>query len=136
MLISFRYLQRALTLLGILFLSGPMHANYVQELSLQEKVRRSTIVFIGRVTSVTEEPCFNQHRCAEVEILDVLKGKKTETVRVLWGGPITEFDPACCEVGDDYLFFLKRKRGAFFETVNAYHGVYPLPKSDKPLPTR
>jgi hypothetical protein len=106
-------------------------ANAVQELSLESKVKRSDIVFIGRVASVSTSVCFKEHYCADVEIQTLLKGKKTQTLRVLWGGPITEFDPACCEVDKNYLFFLKRRKGIFFETVNAYHGVYELPESGK-----
>jgi hypothetical protein len=99
----------------------------IKEFSLEEKVKRSDMVFIGRVVSITDSFCFMEHRCADVEISTVLKGK-SKLVRVLWGGPISEFDPACCEVDKSYLFFLKRRKDNFFETVNAYHGVYELPK--------
>jgi hypothetical protein len=118
---------RAVFALAIFFFAGTISAYAVKELSLEEKVKRSDIVFIGRVVSVSESMCFKEHRCAEVDVSTMLKGKK-QALRVLWGGPITEFDPACCDVGTDYLFFLKRRKGVFFETVNAYHGVYELPK--------
>jgi hypothetical protein len=101
----------------------------VKELTLESKVKKSDIVFIGRVVSVSEQLCFKEFRCAEVEMLEVLKGNKKWVVRVLWDSPIAEFNPACCDVGSHYLFFLKRRKGVFFETVNAYHGVYELPKS-------
>jgi hypothetical protein len=123
-----RLSNRALVAAASLLFTHLGFANAVTEFSLEEKVRRSDIVFIGHVVSITDHVCYKEFACADVQFLEVLKGKKIKTVRVLWGSPITEFNPACCEVGKNYLFFLKRRRGDFFETVNAYHGVYELPK--------
>jgi hypothetical protein len=105
------------------------HANAIKESSLEEKVKRSDIVLIGRVTSISESFCFKEFRCADVQMLEVLKGKKNQIVRVLWDGPIAEFNPACCALNAHYLFFLKRRKNNFYETVNAFHGVYELPKA-------
>jgi hypothetical protein len=131
MYLKYKKVTFVLVIISVLMLAKVCFANAVQELNLENKVKRSDIVFIGRVVAVSATVCFKEHYCADVEIQTLLKGKKTQTLRVLWGGPITEFDSACCEVDKSYLFFLRRREGVFFETVNAYHGVYELPESGK-----
>jgi len=103
--------------------------NQVKELTLEGKAKRSNIVIIGHIVSVSKLDCPDGYICADVAIDSVLKGKEKEKVRILFDGPIVEFNPLCCEEGSYYLFFLTKLKSNIYESANGPYGVYKLPKA-------
>lgn len=109
---------------ALLLSSGAGICNQYKELTLSQKVDASDTVLIARVASVYKNGCLKMNSCARLKILTVLKGKSSENMAVLFDGPIAESDPLCCEVGHDYLFFLKRVNGIYYQSSNGPFGVY------------
>ena len=105
------------------------YCNVYLEISLKEKVEKSSLVVIGKVVSTTyyDDKCMADHRCADVTISEVLKGHGKKEIRVVFDGPLSEANPLCCEVGASYLFFVTRVGENYYATVNGPYGIYKLP---------
>jgi len=116
-------------IIALTLFSSLAYCNIFTEISLQQKVQRSTIVVIGKVksVSVSDGHCIANNRCAEVRVSQVLKGKVSGKVFVLFAGEDSEANPLCCEVGASYLFFITRVSGNYYATVNGPYGIYKVP---------
>jgi hypothetical protein len=115
----------------LLAMTDILKANHVTELSLERKVSQSHAVFIGRVVSVQTdgghlEPGVQEY--SSVVIQNALKGRVSGTVRIVSKGPIAEWDPVCCDIGENYLFFVTKTKSNFYVSVNGPYGIYKLPK--------
>lgn len=117
------------TTISLALFSTFAYCNIFTEISLQQKVKQSTIVVIGKVksVSVSDEHCIANNRCADVRVTQVLKGKASGKVLVLFAGEDSEANPLCCEVGASYLFFITRVSGNYYATVNGPYGIYKVP---------
>jgi hypothetical protein len=124
-----RFLLIAVLTAAALLFSEACLGNYVKEYSLEAKAKHSDVVIVGHVVSVSKINCPYDSTCAEVAIDTVLKGKETETVRVLFDGQISELRPVCCEVGAHYLFFLRKLKGNVFDSTNGPYGIYKVPET-------
>lgn len=100
--------------------------NTYNQIDLDQKVRQSDLVLIGKVISTYQKGCMQLNSCAKIEVINVLKGNDSGEVVVLFDGEIAERDPLCCEVGKNYLFFIKRI-GSYYRSVNGPFGIYELP---------
>ncbi|MGH8081688.1 MAG: hypothetical protein ACREP7_14020 [Lysobacter sp.] len=114
-------------LMPMLF-AGQAMANSYPQADLESKVANSDWVAIAEVASVSSVACGGPTRCATLRARDVLKGEAKGEVVVLFGGPISESNPLCCEVGATYLFLLKKNAQGYFESVNGPFGIYKITK--------
>jgi len=105
---------------------GVGFANQLPRFSLEEKVAQSDVVLIGRVVAMRPENRVETY--ATVKVVEVLKGTVKGNVRFLAKGGISEMEPDCCDVGANYLFFLKKDGSGIYFAVNGRYGVYKLPK--------
>jgi len=121
----FIVLRMSLTI-ALLFVLWPgiAESNQTREMTLSRKVDTSDIVLIARVVAVDDGKCLDMYRCAKLSVSTVLKGDVPREFAVLFDGPIAEADPPCCDVGQTYLFFLKKAKGPYFQSVNGPFGVY------------
>jgi len=113
-------------LASALFFSFEASCNIFKEISLEKKVQLSDLVIIGTVESVSNNNCMELNSCADINVVEILKGNTNGKIRVLFGGEVSERDPLCCKVGANYLFFIKRV-GDYYQTVNGPYGIYVLP---------
>jgi hypothetical protein len=106
----------------------------VVELSSEQKVRLSTLVVVGRVTSLRHvaEGGLRPSHYARVNVETALKGNAPATVELFLEQNIAELESQCCAVGARYLLFLrpiktvKTARTGIYEPVNAKYGIYRL----------
>lgn len=135
-----------LLLVGLLFSASNADGRETRPLSLDEKVKASDAVFVGRVLSVsrpnTEVAGVGEY--ATVRIERVLKGTETpETVLFVTKGFSAELNPLCCAANRAYLFFAKRgvdvfeltdagvslslkEEETYFSAVNGPYGTYAV----------
>ena len=116
---------------ALLSASYSVNANYIPKLSLDEKVKTSDIIFIGKVISIDSEPIGKyQQKYAVVKITKSLYGiQGIKQIKVLFDGPISELNPLCCEIGFNYLFMLKKYKDDYYETSNGPYGIYKIDSS-------
>jgi hypothetical protein len=114
-----------------LIVAGLANANYVAELSLDEKVSASDLVVIGTVIPMPDsnETSRSVDEYATVQVETVLKGEASGSILFLSKGSISELNPDCCRAGARYFFLLKRINENKFASVNGRYGVYLI--SDK-----
>jgi hypothetical protein len=112
-----------LALLSVLW-PGIAESNQAREMTLSRKVDGSDIVLIARVVTIDDGDCLHMYRCAKLSVSTVLKGDVPRVFSVLFDGPIAEADPLCCAAGQTYLFFLKKAKGSYFQSVNGPFGIY------------
>ncbi|WP_233842454.1 hypothetical protein [Dyella sp. 2HG41-7] len=126
-LVRSRFFAFSIAVFSILVagLVDPARANYVREMSLEEKVRDSDVVMIARVET-TLEKCERKSSCATVHVLKQLKGTVAPGLRVLYNGYIAEDNPLCCKVGETYLFFLKNVGENLYLSINGPYGIYVI----------
>jgi hypothetical protein len=110
------------------FAWGNLFAYQVTEMTLEEKSKSSDLVVIAKVLSVSLPNCNRESRCAKILITSTLKGASKGNVFVLFEGPISEFNPRCCEAGNTYLFFLEQLDDSYFRSMNGPFGIYPIIK--------
>jgi hypothetical protein len=103
---------------------GAVLSNQQREMKLSDKVERSDLVLMASVVAIGDGECLGMYRCARLDVATTLKGKAPVDMAVLFDGPIAEENPLCCEVGQTYLFFLKRTKGAYFQSTNGPFGIY------------
>ncbi|WP_413624406.1 hypothetical protein [Luteibacter sp. Lutesp34] len=103
---------------------GVVLSNQQHEMTLSEKVESSDLVLMASIVAVGDGECLAMHRCARLNVATMLKGKAPVDMAVLFDGPIAEENPLCCEVGQTYLLFLKRTKGAYFQSTNGPFGIY------------
>lgn len=103
---------------------GAVLPNQQREMTLSEKVESSDLVLVASVVAVDGWECLGMHRCARLNVATTLKGTAPVDMAVLFDGPIAEENPLCCEVGQTYLFFLKRTKGSYFQSTNGPFGIY------------
>ena len=100
-------------------------ANAIREISLKEKVDRSSLVIIGKATGAAwnSTPELAGVEYEEISVVNVLKGSPTNTILVLIRGMIAEEDPGCCTEGANYLFFLRADGKGRYSSVNGHFGI-------------
>lgn len=113
---------------ALLTYSSGVSAFDVPKLSLEEKVAKSALVFIG---TVKEADYQDQRRArnesvAQVRIETVLKGAATGDVEVIYSDGIAESSPDCCVLGGKYLFFAAPNSEGLLKSVNGPYGIYPI----------
>lgn len=135
-----------LLLVGLLFSVSNVDGRETRPLPLDEKVKASDAVFVGRVLSVsrpsTEVAGVGEY--ATVRIERVLKGTETpETVLFVTKGFSAELNPLCCAANKTYLFFAKhgvdvfeltdagaslslKEEETYFSAVNGPYGAYAV----------
>ena len=100
-------------------------ANFVEEYSLEKKVRLSDIVVIGKVLSANNRVSADTlFEFSAVRVEKALKGNPPLVYRFLIEVRHFELDPNCCETGKVYLFFLQRLKNGKYWSVNGAYGVY------------
>ena len=101
---------KSVTSFVLLLMACELFANEISELKLEEKVSRSDAVFFGRIISVHVIDVTVQNGTIEYSLVGIqesLKGKLSGAIRVETKGGISELNPSCCVVGENYLFFLR-----------------------------
>jgi hypothetical protein len=116
--------------LSLLCFSLPLWAVYVKETDFQDKLKNSDFVFIGEVINF-KKIIDNEYllKYAKVKVKTVLHPKvenHPEYLFFLIKGPISENHPYCCKMKIDYLFFSKRLKPDYYESVNGPYGVYEI----------
>lgn len=109
--------------------SGFMSQAYCFELkkqSLEEKVSKSELVFIGTVTKTIRNPQDFGYDLALITPVEILKGSPAQEIRVTFNGSIPEAQPNCCNIGKLYLFFVSKNPKGDYYPVNGRYGIYPL----------
>ena len=104
---------------------GAALANAIREMSLKEKVDRSSVVIIGKATGAAWNSASGLlgDEYEEVSVVNVLKGSPPNTVLVLRKGMIAEEDPDCYTEGMNYLFFLRSDGKDRYSSVNGHFGI-------------
>ena len=113
-----------LTAFAALHFAPPAAANFLTELSFEQKFEQSDLVVIGTATVVDRG---GQHRVGSTVTLSVwrtLKGEHHDTIVVSTYSRIAEADPRCCEAGATYMMFLRRApRDGELYSVNGPYGM-------------
>ena len=114
-------------------LAPPAAANFVTELSYDDRVRKSEYVVIGTVQDVTPVVPDRYESTARVTVRAVIKGQPDGELTVLRESPVAELDPQCCEVGATYLMFLARAtQGGALYPVGGRQGMMRLGPAKTP----
>ncbi len=102
--------------------------NDIPVLSLQKKILASDFVGIGNVISI--EKLENNKWTHHYALVKVAKGIKSPIgvglIKLTFDGGNVESNPRCCEIGSDYLFFLKKGRNGLYLSSNGIYGVYKI----------
>jgi hypothetical protein len=107
-------------------LAGGVQAVYVQDYSLEEKVRLAELVVIGQAVSTQTEG--DHLELAHIQTKIVLKGSAPEFMYVVMYSGISELGLDCCKIGHKYLFFLmKTEKENVYLSVNGRFGAYEIP---------
>ncbi|WP_266157713.1 hypothetical protein [Dyella silvatica] len=116
----------------LLTYSPGLSAFEVPKLSLEEKVAKSTFVFIGTVKEADYQDLrrTRSESVAQVRIDTLLKGTATGDVEVIYSNGIAESAPDCCVLGGKYLFFVAANSQGLLQSVNGPYGIYLI---DPPL---
>jgi len=95
---------------------------------LEETVATSDIVVIDTVASLDrgDDKPRNAPQYAVVTVTPVLKGTAPQPIRVRYRGPVAEEYPACCAVGKQYLFFLRKMPDSNYVSTNHRLGIVDL----------
>ena len=116
----------------VLFCSSA-HANAVKKMSLTAQAELSDLVVVGKVVSIqegvygkSETASGYNESYARIVVTATLKGQPPSTLDVLIRGPISEFNPDCCKIGDSYVFFLDRLGETDYQAINAPYGIYHI----------
>lgn len=102
----------------------PAHANGQRRPAFQELMDDSTLVVIGRVTTV-QPGLAGGSGWATVAVVQALKGEWRPMVSVQTAGMIMELNPRCCEEGATYIMFLHPapSMGEGFMSVRGAYGI-------------
>jgi hypothetical protein len=117
---------------GLVFMSVTMstlRANEVTHHDLAKKVSDADFIVLGEVVSIQAVVVSDAITLEYAVVLPMqnIKGRKQPgQLRVLMSGPISEFDPECCEVGTSYLFFVEHAGDELYRSVNGRYGIYKL----------
>jgi hypothetical protein len=112
--------------LAAIIVVGPVFANDLRELPLEQKVRNSTLVVFGRVVKTKDVIDARGNEYARIHLEKILKGKtsKSSDVEVLYQSTVAELDPDSCMSGELYLFFLELLPSGYYRSVNGRFGIY------------
>ncbi|MBZ4187252.1 hypothetical protein K7B09_13060 [Thermomonas sp. RSS23] len=92
--------------LAIAAVGTPYPAASVEPVKMyaQDMVDRADYILVAKVTRTYDGQ--GPEKFADLEPVSLIKG--TAPMTVMYKTGISEFDPACCETGASYLFFLQR----------------------------
>jgi len=119
----------ALSVLAITALATPHQADSVEPVKMyaQDMVNRADYILVAKVTKTYDGQ--GPEKFADLEPVSLIKGTAPTTVMYKTG--ISEFDPACCETGASYLFFLQRTPNGSAVVVGGRGGAIKV-TSDPP----
>lgn len=104
------------------------HAFDPQKLSLDQKVSRSTFVFMGTVKIIDyhDSRAAGNESLALVGVDKILKGSATGDVVVIYRNGIPELNTKCCVAGGRYLFFTALDKRGLLASVGGADGIYRI----------
>jgi hypothetical protein len=118
-------------LLVNIFYAELARGNDIPVLNLQKKISVSEFVGIGNVISIKKLK--NNKWTNHYALIKVATGIKSSIginfIKLAFDGGSVESNPRCCEIGSDYLFFLKKGQNGLYSSSNGIYGVYKI-KSD------
>jgi len=82
-----------------------VNANSFKPLSLEKRAAKAELVAIGKLLSISQKT--DTFYYGEMQISQILKGKKVKRVVVGFGGDISELAVPAGKVGHHYLVFWK-----------------------------
>jgi hypothetical protein len=117
----------------IIFPCAIVFAFSVPKLSLEEKVAKSSLVFIGTIKESDYKDARRKsyESVALVRVDQVLKGSVSGDVQLLYSEGIAESALDCCIDGGTYLFFVSANERGLMRSVNGPNGIYQI----NPAPT-
>lgn len=120
---------RSFCVLVFILVGVSSEANQILEYSLEEKIKRSDIVVLGRVSALSKEMSSGfSIEFADISVLGVLGGSSEvgDSIRFVYHEGVDELSSDCCEVGEEYLLFLSREGNGMYFSVNGQFGVYRI----------
>lgn len=102
------------------------YAGNLQKLSLEDRVSKSELVIIGKVSQIIRNTDGFGSDIALIKPENVLKGQAVQYIRFAFNGSIAESHSECCVIGGRYLLFMGRNKNGDYYSVNGRHGVYLL----------
>lgn len=104
------------------------HAFDPQKLSLEQKVSKSALVFMGtvKVRDYYDLREAANESLALVKVDLVLKGTASGSVIVIYKNGIAELDAKCCIAGGRYLFFVAPDKRGLLASVSGADGIYSI----------
>ena len=103
----------------VLTASGSVGANALTMKTMDQMVKESDVILIGKVVELSH---FERTQgLAIVESISFIKG--SGSIKLIYKTGISELDPDCCELGKRYLFFLRRQPDGHFVTVGGRQGA-------------
>lgn len=105
-----------------------VHAFDPQRLSLEQKVLKSTYVFMGTVKIIEyhDGRAAGNESLALVSVDQALKGSVSGDVEVIYRNGMPELDTNCCIAGGRYLFFVVRDKRGLLASVGGAGGIYSI----------
>lgn len=113
----------------LMVVSGGANSYELRRYSIEEKVRESSVIFMGEVEQVVDlAPNANSIRTvARFRVTDIYKGRiESPNVELITRGFIVEMDPDCCVSGRTYLVFGHSGVQDFVAATNGPYGVYEV----------
>lgn len=118
------FLALLVTLLALSGVPATSFANFLVPQSLEEKVRRSDEIIVGKVETITTVEDYRQY--AVVSVKSVIKGEAFDTVKVWLVSSIPEANVHSCQTGKSYVFFLVKTLDGNYKSTNGRYGVVAI----------
>ena len=116
--------MRGRLLLASFLLSAavPATANFIPEMTFEQKKSEADIVIFGKAGAAHGKPGENRSY-ATVKVIKALKGRPPAKIEVWTFSSWSEMDPNCCEVGATYLMFLHKTESGRFRSIQGQYGM-------------
>lgn len=110
------------------FAFGCARGNELRQLGLEERVRVSDVIAVGRAEGARPEfgRPGEQFRSINFVIDRVVKGAPPGEIELIVSGAIPELDPACCIEGKTYLLFAQEGRKGRYFVTNGVFGSFEV----------